>query len=127
VCDPAVMRRLILLIATFLLSACSAAEERQHSQLMDQIEKQILMPAGSRPIAEYARYYAFDKKGRVIAIYTTWIEPDDASLNLPTGQRRWVSDEGHLPGISEGGCGVVEVLFDPATDEVKRAECNERA
>jgi hypothetical protein len=94
---------------------------------MDQIEKQMRMPAGSRPLAEYARYYAFDKKGRVIAIYTTWIEPDHASLNLPAGQRRWVPDEGQLPNISEGGCGVVEVLFDPATDEVKRAECNERA
>jgi hypothetical protein len=87
------MRGLISPIATFLLSASSAAEERQHSQLMDQIEKQMRMPAGSRPLAEYARYYAFEKKERVIGIYTTWIEPDYASLNLPAGQRRWVSDE----------------------------------
>ena len=80
------MRGLILPIATYLLSACSAAEEPQHAQLMNQTEKQIRMPAGSHPLAEYARYYAFDKNGRVIAIYTTWFEPDYASLNLPVGQ-----------------------------------------
>ena len=85
------------------------------------------MPAGSRPLAEYARYYASDKSGRVIAIYTTWIEPGHESLNLPAGRRRWVADVGNLPAISDGGCGVVEVLFDPASAEVKRAQCNARA
>jgi hypothetical protein len=122
--DFRVMRGLIPPIAVLLLSACSTAEERQHSQLMDQIEKQVRMPAGSRPLAEYARYYAFDKRGRVVAIYTTLREPSYESLNLPAGQRRWVSHEDRLPGISDGGCGVVEVLFDPATEQVTRAECN---
>jgi hypothetical protein len=122
-----VVRGLIALSATGPLSACSDAEEPRHSKLMDQIEKRVRMPVGSRPLAEYARYYAFDKKGRVTAVYTTWVEPDVASLNLRAGQRRWVSDEGHLPLIFEGGCGVVEVIFDPATDKVERAECNQRA
>jgi hypothetical protein len=117
------MRGLIPPIALLLLSACSTAEERQHSRLMDKIEQQVRLPTGSRPLGEYARYYAFDKRGRVSAIFTTFLEPDYESLNLPAGQRRWVSAEGKLPGISDGGCGVVEVLFDPTTDEV-RAECN---
>ena len=118
------MRGLLLTIAVLLLSACSTAEERQHLRLMEQIEKQVRMPTGSRPLAHYARYYAFDQHGRVSAIYTTFLEPDYESLDLPLGQRRWVSDERKLPGISDGGCGVVEVLFDPATGEIERAECN---
>jgi len=122
--DSDVMRRLRLIIAASLLSACSTAEERQHFRLMDQIERQVQLPAGSRPLAKYARYYAFDKRGRVVAIYTTYLEPDYKSLNLPAGHRRWVSEEGKLPAISDGGCGVVEVHFDPATNEVIGTACN---
>ncbi|GAA3888024.1 hypothetical protein GCM10022276_03920 [Sphingomonas limnosediminicola] len=91
---------------------------------MDQIEKKVRMPAGSRPLAEYARYYAFDKRGHVIAVYTTFLEPSYTSLNLPAGHRRCVSDEGKLPSISDGGCGVVEVRFDPTAEEVLGVACN---
>jgi hypothetical protein len=117
------MRGLILPIAILLLSACSTGEERQHSMIMDKIEQQVSLPIGSRPLAEYARYYAVDKRGRVTAIFTTLFEPDYESLNLPAGQRRWVSEEGKLPSISDGGCGVVEVRFDPTTEQVW-SECN---
>jgi hypothetical protein len=120
------MRRLTVFAPTLLMAACSA-EEPKHTRLMDQIESKVRMPAGSGPVSRYARYYAFDTKGGVSALYTTHVDPQWKSLDLPVGQRRWLSNEAHLPAISEGGCSVVEVQFNSASEQVERVECHERA
>lgn len=106
-------------ITALLLIGCASDEEREHASLMDEVEQRVRLPDGSQPLNEYARYYAIDGQGRVVAIYTTFVEPD-----LPAGQRRWVGDQSKLPGISDGGCGVVNVLFNPATRKVEEAFCN---
>ncbi|HET6942938.1 MAG TPA: hypothetical protein VFH89_12320 [Sphingomicrobium sp.] len=94
---------------------------------MDQIEKQVRLPISTRPLTEYARYYTSERNGRGFAIYTTFREPKFDTLNLEMGKRRWVSDPGRMPSISDGGCGVIEIEFNSSTGMVERTECNGKA
>ena len=119
---------------------------------MDRIEKQIILPKGARTLAEYARYYGVDDKGRVAGTYLTIDPPPDPSWtcedivlneeevesrpvpcppdvedpirNLKAGQRRWVGDADNRPFRADGGCSQVNVLFDPGTGKVLHAFCN---
>lgn len=43
------------------------------------------------------------------------------------GQSRWFDDYGKLPLIFDGGCQVVEVVYDPRTQQVESAECHGEA
>lgn len=40
------------------MSGCSSPEIRERNELLDKIEASIRLPAGSRPIDSYVRYYA---------------------------------------------------------------------
>jgi len=46
---------------------------------------------------------------------------------LEAGQRQWLADYQEFPGILDGGCLVVDVLFNPATRKFERVECNGEA
>ena len=115
---------------------------------MNQIEKQVQLPKGARPLGEYARYYADTKGGEVVAVYlipmNDEIRPGESCAELlenfttrevpcepmhhpwavGAGERRWVKSEQDLPFINDGGCGQVTVIFDKAKSVVKRANCN---
>ena len=100
-CDAGHMDVKLIAVATILLTACSSSEERKHDALMDQIEKQVRLPDGARPLTEYARYYTSDRDGRVFAVFTTFREPKFDTFNLEPGKRRWVSNPVQMPAISE--------------------------
>lgn len=44
--------------------------------------------------------------------------------SIKSGQRRWMSNETSLPVIEDGGCSVINVIFDPRTRKVKWVACN---
>jgi hypothetical protein len=108
-----------------LLLSCSSPEEQAHQVLMDQIESQIRLPAEARSLAEYSRNYAAGPKNEVVATYL--IVPKGVPLPegsaLP-GKRRWFNDMRQLPGISGGGCGEVNVVYDTAKSTVREVACN---
>ena len=130
-----------------LLSGCSTAEERDREAVMNQIEKQVQLPDGARPLREYARYYA-EHEGEVVAVYmippNDEIRPGDGCEELlenlttrevpcepmktdwamPAGERRWFRSEQELPFINDGGCLQITVIFDRAKAVVKSADCN---
>ena len=117
------MRRLAVTPALLVLAACSSAAERQQRQIMRQIEQKVQLPAGAAKLEKYARYYAMDGS-RVVGTYITFVDPRNDYYNLPTGQARWINDHRNLPGISDGGCSVVNVLYDPKTQKVEEVSCN---
>lgn len=94
---------------------------------MDSIEERVQLPVGAWPLADYARYYAADPSGRVIAIYTTFSVPTMEDHDLPIGQRRWVDEYGHLPNVIGGGCDTVHIAYYPATDRFAPPACNGRS
>jgi hypothetical protein len=106
-----------------LVQACSSAAEREHGRTMDQIEQQVRLPADALGLDKYARYYAVDGK-RVVGTYITNVDPQNRYYDLPIGKRRWLDDHRSLPGISDGGCSVVNVVYDPAIKKVEQAFCN---
>ena len=89
------------------------------------IESRIELPQGASPLNGYARYYSTDRQGMVVAIYTSL--HDLSENDVPIGQRRWVDDYRGLPLISEGGCDVIEITFDPRTQKLDTPACNLRA
>lgn len=114
-----------LLIATLVLSACSSSASPEQERLMDTIETRVRLPPGARPLTAYARYYALDGTGRVLAIYTTFVAWHLAGNDLPVGRRRWLADYRHLPNnIIGDGCNMVSVVFTSSTGTFEQPACN---
>lgn len=64
-----------MLAALAALTSLSASEPSAHEALMDEIERQVRLPAAAEPLDAYGRYYAFDGKGKVEARYLLPPEP----------------------------------------------------
>jgi len=116
--------------------------------MMNEIEKQVQLPKGARNIDNYARYYAAGPEGQVIGIYLLPVGGSAVTgeceelmedmtsrpvpcpqLRFPTddikaGERRWLEDQQKLPLVNDGGCDVVNVLFNPTTRQIEQAICN---
>lgn len=115
---------------------------------MDRIEGAVRLPQGARPLRDYARFYAPRKGGAIIAIYSVpsppisandrcdELRPDLTSRPVECGslsaaswesvtanERRWVAER-ELPRINDGGCSVVNVVYDPRRQVVVSAACN---
>ena len=142
------MKTIALAIAPVLLLACSSPTKSERDVLMDRIERQVKLPEGARPLKDYARYYANGERGEIEAIYvipfsekvlpgeiceellenfaTKQVPCTDLEnpFDLPAGQRRWVKDRQHLPAISDGGCDIVNVRFDPSIGKIMESACN---
>lgn len=116
------MTRILVPLFLTLISACSSEEISEQSRLMERIERQVQLPAGSKGLRNYARYYAPDGD-RVVGIYISSYSPD-GNLDLPLGQRRWINDPEGLPMILDGGCDVIEVTFMLERNAIERAQCN---
>ena len=43
------------------------------------------------------------------------------------GQARWFDSHEELPLVLHGGCGFIEIIYDPQTKRIERAECNGEA
>ena len=112
-------------LLALLLAACSTAQERDQAQLMDVIESRVSLPEGTSAIGNYARYYTFDG-ALVRAVYLIpfgdEVRPERTD-DLKAGQRRWV-EEKSLPMVFDGGCSVVNVLFDPSSSANILVFCN---
>lgn len=65
----------VLFLAAFAASA-PVPERSAREALMDEIERQIQLPAGAHRLDEYGRYYAFAGKRRVEAVYMLPPEPE---------------------------------------------------
>ena len=100
-----------------LLAAIAALQTGDQTRLMDRIETIAKLPDRAAPTASYARYYAWLGDKTVIAIY---VRPGIAGA--PAG-RQWVKPQ-DLPRISDGGCAIVTLFYDPAKDEMTGAMCN---
>ncbi len=115
---------------------------------MDQIEQQVQLPRGARPFADYARYYAPGRDGKVLGIYVIPFPPpapgescgeltesfemkdvpcspmETQPESIEAGQRLWMRNEMDLPVIHDGGCSVINVTFDPQTRKLEQVACN---
>lgn len=69
------MKSVVMLAALAAVTSSSASERTRHESLMDEIESQVRLPRGAHRLDEYGRYYAFEGKRWVEAIYMLPPEP----------------------------------------------------
>ena len=142
------MIRALIPVAVIVLSACSSPEGREQQAMMDLIEAKVRLPGSAEPLSRYARYYADMGDGTVKGVYLVFCDdaprPGEACEELaadgssrvvpcpdfrpdwqiPAGDRTWLADRRKLPGINDGGCMEVDVIFDRAKSEVVSVVCN---
>jgi len=146
------MKPAIAFVALVTLVSCSAPAERRQRQLMDEIEVRVKLPEGAAALSKYARFYAQDPSGEVMGVY---IIPDpplaadagcselqaDMSLKpidcdsvpvaewqkVKANERLWLDQTANLPGINDGGCGIVTVIYLPSNRTIESATCNGEA
>ncbi len=86
---------------------------------MERIERDVRLPAGADALYSYSRFYAWQEREdgvrKVVAVYQ----------NLTPAPRggRWVTED-ELPLISDGGCGVISLSYDVATQRIEHVSCN---
>jgi hypothetical protein len=76
--------------------------------MMDEIERNVTLPTGARPIGRYARSYTGIWNKTVFGVYTA--SPQD---DVPLGYRRWFNDIHQISPPAGEGCAVVNVMYDP--------------
>ena len=133
-------------VVAFFLSGCSSNEQRNREAMMDDIERQIELPAGARHLENYARAYRESAPNRVSAIYFTPLKPDpdfcrgarsggadnagQIALSCPPpdgmnqGERRWFPGKQALPDVLDGGCNYIDVEFNVGSRRIISAECH---
>lgn len=133
-------------------SGTASLDQRRQAQLMDEIEARIALPPGAVALGAYARFYAFEPEGKVAARYIVppnpILSPDDMCSEMlanggwrrikcpplepwadgaQAGERRWLADPMNMPVMADGGCGQVNILYDPRTRQFEHVSCNGRA
>lgn len=101
-------------------AAGSAAGDAEQQAIMDRIEREVRLPEGADPLASYERSYALQQREdgtrRVMGVY---LSPDVGESR----GRRWVA-ENALPMMVDGGCGMIRLSYDVATQRIERVTCN---
>jgi hypothetical protein len=135
-----------------LTAEASPGSQATHEELMDQIAKAVVLPAGARPLGAYGQNYAFLGNTQVEAVYFV-PEPilteksgcvhgdgkpcskaeiekmvgDNAKRRASyaaAGERRWFANERDLPFVMDGGCAQITIRYDIPTKRVLEAHCN---
>ena len=147
-CDATTVLAFRFAAIGMFLGACSAPQDRQREQMMDQIEKQVRLPQGAEPLDKYVRYYAGPDRGNIAAIYILpgldELPPGEVCEELKAnmssapcssqspitaevgpGNRIWVPDSSKLPVPlrDTGKCGMVSVVYMVGQRRVVEAAC----
>ena len=133
-----------LILASGLLVSCSASSD-PHSQVMDKIERQVVLPAGAAQLSRYSRYYTKTHDGRIQAAFVMHPEGyrddvrrfcaakgasifpcsrDGKSELAGAGERKWLADASDMPIPDGGGCSAITFQYEPRTGRYSRPECN---
>jgi hypothetical protein len=119
------MRRLFTAFA-IALAGCSGSSQVEQQKTIRLIESKIRLPKAAYKIEKYARYYA-KENDKVTGVYVITVDPSNKFYDLPIGGSRWIDDYRNLPSISDGGCQIVNVIYDLAKHDVEKVFCNGEA
>jgi hypothetical protein len=92
--------------------------------LMDRIERDVRLPRGAGPLASYVRSYAWQQRGdgvrKVAAVYVSDGIAQQAKM---APGRHWLAPD-MLPLIMDGGCAIISLSYDVATQRIEHVTCN---
>lgn len=119
------MKRVAALLAIIALAApvsgAAALTEhwRPNKAQVARLEARLVMPFDAAPLDQYRRYYtgAHPKRAHRVAglLYRDFDDPPGVII---------VDKPDAFPMIFDGGCDVIHVTYDLATDEVLELFCN---
>jgi hypothetical protein len=118
----AVFVAVMLALATFpQASAQSAVSE----ETIRAIEDQVVMPRRAQQLDLYDRYYApdhVDGHEMIVGVFVLRSSfggrARDSATPAPTIANAFITSRSQLPAIADGGCSVVTVYFDVATQRL---------
>ena len=137
------MLRLAIAMAVLLTSPVGAYAESPHidAATVREIERQVVMPDGSRPLSEYDRYYATTELSGLgvitgVFLYRSTHDYRGRGSRAVAGVPHAFTTHS-LPVLADGGCSVVTIIFNLRTrkltpiaydgERVTLAVCNGRA
>ena len=104
--------------AVTVLVACASpsahGKEAEAEAAIAALEKDVPLPDASRALAGYDRYYAISEN-RIEAVY---LSSGRGSGRIHHLERR------DLPRVKDGGCSVVNIVFDRTSNRFARILCN---
>lgn len=146
----------MLAIVSMLLLAMAApasVEDANRLQLMNEIEKAVILPKHAKPLGDYGQNYAFSGDHQVVAVYfiperalteksgcfhgdlkpcskdeVRKIVTQNAKRRAgyaSAGKRRWFGNEHDLPAIHDGGCFQITIRYDIPSKQVLSVRCNQ--
>jgi hypothetical protein len=85
------------------------------------VESRIVMPSGAfGPLVSYARYYAGERRSGRRVIVGELVRLTKAPVSPPVLK---VVGPADLPGIADGGCGVIQFTYDVSRKALSPLEC----
>ena len=153
-CETCIVQWLKIAFLLALAGEVSAESAPQRETLMDQIERAVVLPKGTKPLSSYGQNYAFIGNDQVKAVYFV-PEPlltensgcvhgdlkpcskdeirrmvsENArrrAAYASAGERRWFVDQRELPIIADDGCNQITIRYDIAVNRVLSVACNGR-
>lgn len=99
------------------------AKLESHMRLADAENPERAVPP--EPLAKYDRYYlGVTMSGRRMIQGILIVEPLRAWIRLGKTSNAEVVDRRHFPEVYDGGCGVVNLLYDPLGGRMVWIRCN---
>jgi hypothetical protein len=107
----------------FLIASPAVAESewRPTKAQIALVESRIVMPRGaSGPLVSYARYYAGERRNGRRIIVAELVRLTKAPVSPPVLKVVGLAD---LPGVADGGCGVIRFTYDLQRKALSPPEC----
>lgn len=89
---------------------------RAQIELMNRIERHLILPAGAMPLNSYTRNFYLANSDAVVGTFVCGKKA-----------RKWVSSKFAAPHVKDSGCDIVNVRFDLPSDRISAVYCNGEA
>lgn len=114
------IQRLGPALLLLLVSGCATASEgtwTPSSELVAKVEAHLTLPAGSQPIGSYGRYYyGRFEQGRRVLVGEFVLEDSSPGVHIIA--------PANAPKVLDGGCSVVNLVYDPTHEKIVSFFCN---
>ncbi|MDH7971113.1 hypothetical protein QH494_02875 [Sphingomonas sp. AR_OL41] len=111
---------------------------------MKAIDATVHLPHKAYPLRKYARFYALRPDGKIAALFYANTKskrpagrfcssdgPEGKLQSIPcpaddrpeANEQRWVNYN-ELPLIFDGGCGVIDIIYNPQSAEIEETACH---
>ena len=119
------VRALIALVSVLIVGTPALADTNLTVATVRAIEQQMVMPRNAEPLESYFRFYAdeqIDDRAAIRGVYlrspgARWAR-ENGAVPVPGIPGAFTVEAGHLPDFADGGCAVVSIYFDVATQRL---------